>query len=956
MNQPADADAFPSSYDAKQVDSHWYTFWEKNQLFSPLQDRSSSPFSIVMPPPNVTGNLHMGHAFCNILQDILVRYQRMCGKKVLWIPGTDHAGIATQTVVEKHLMKTLGKKRVDFSREVFLQHLWEWKKSHEHNILSQIKKLGCSCDWNTLAFTLDTARSNAVRYAFKKMFDDGLIYRGRYLVNWDPITQTALADDEVEYEEEVTNLWYVEYPIEGENESIVIATTRPETILADTAVAVAPQDERYHHLVGKKVLLPLTNRKIPIIADRHVDPQFGTGAVKITPAHDPHDYQIGLHHELEMINLLTPDGKMNENSGVFQGLSVQEARKKIVLRLEEEGFLKKRERHTHRVGISYRSKAVIEPYLSLQWFIKMQPLAHMLKEDLEKEAFIFIPSKWKNAFVYWIDNLRDWCISRQLWWGHRIPIWYRKDNPEKMICHPEEGTPAEVLQNPEAWIQEEDVLDTWFSSALWPFSTLGWPEKKQDLATFYPNSLLITGHDILFFWVARMLMVGKYLTGQYPFKHIYLHGLIYGKSYWRTDKEGVITYLSFDEKKELDLGTKPIPPDVQSKWEKLSKSKGNIIDPLEIIDEYGTDAMRAALCSSVSSSGQIDLDRRRFEEFKNFSNKIWNGSRFIFQHTADLEVDLLFSPLDPDLLGIEDKWILHMLQKTVYEVDMAITEYRFEHIVSKIYDFFWNDFCSYYLEITKPVLFEKKGNKEDKLTKQKVLLIVWTAAIRLFHPIAPFITEELFQRMKKHIKIEACSSTTKDKAPQHWSEELKIALSSISCSVAPYPHFTSYNTWSKWTEKEDNTWGTLIEIIYLIRNIRGEMKIPPGHYIDAFLDISKHPESKNIEKNLSLIEALVRIQTIYVNQPCKAVLTSTQLFNKGSVTISLPEDLIAQEIERLQKELIKLESSIQVLQTKLSNSEFLHHAPQNIVQKQQQLFQEETNKKRIIEEKLAKLG
>ena len=525
-------DELEKIYDPKIVEKKWYQFWQEHSFFSADAKSSKPKYSIPIPPPNVTGSLHMGHALVDTIQDILIRYKRMCGFEALWIPGTDHAGISTQTVVERHLFAKYGKRKRDFTREEFISHVWEWKDIYQEKILHQIKQLGCSCDWSRLRFTMDEASNLAVKTVFKKMYDDGIIYRGNYLVNWDPVAQTAIADDEVEYEEKASFLWHFSYPLADDpTKSITIATTRPETMLGDVAVAVHPDDPRYAGFVGQELLLPIQNRRIPIIKDLYVDKEFGSGAVKITPAHDINDYEIGQRHNLEMINIMNPDGTLNEKGGKFKGLSMQEARIAIVKEMQTLGFFLKQEPHQLRIGISYRSKAIVEPYLSKQWFIRMESFKDKLIEVVEKKEVKIVPPHWEKIYFHWIHNLRDWCISRQLWWGHRIPIWYHKEDPEKMICHIGEGSPGID------YIQDEDVLDTWFSSALWPFSTLGWPNKTDDLRAFFPHSTLITGHDILFFWVARMIMMAEYVEQKIPFKEIFLHGLIYGKSYWKEDKE-----------------------------------------------------------------------------------------------------------------------------------------------------------------------------------------------------------------------------------------------------------------------------------------------------------------------------------------------------------------------------------------------------------------------------------
>lgn len=536
----------PKAYNPTDIEDKLYSFWNENDFFKVSPQKDKTPYCIMMPPPNVTGNLHMGHALVDTLQDILIRYKRMCGFDVAWIPGTDHAGIATQTIVEKNLIATQGKRRKDFSREEFLTHIWQWKEDKQHNILNQLKKIGCSCDWSKLRFTMDDGNNKAVRKVFKKMYDDGFIYRGNYLVNWDSITQTALADDEVEHEEKDSFIWYFKYPIADSDKFITIATTRPETMLGDTAIAVSPKDERFFSLKNKKVILPIVNRKLPVIEDSYVDPSFGSGAVKITPAHDPNDYEIGIRHKLESINIMNPDGTINENGLEFEGLKMADARKAIVEKMQSLGLVEKIEPYKLRVGVSYRSKAVIEPYLSKQWFVKTTAFKDKLISAVKDGKVKLIPKHWESTYFYWINNLRDWCISRNLWWGHQIPIWYNKEDPEKIICFDGDGLPPEVEKNPDQWRQEEDVLDTWYSSALWPFSALGWPDDFSEMKKYYPNAVLITGHDILFFWVARMILMGEYVMNEIPFHHTFIHGLIYGKSYWRTDSDGSISYVSKD--------------------------------------------------------------------------------------------------------------------------------------------------------------------------------------------------------------------------------------------------------------------------------------------------------------------------------------------------------------------------------------------------------------------------
>ncbi len=912
-----DEQTFPKAYDPKPTETKWGPFWEKGGFFRADSHSKKPAYCIVIPPPNVTGVLHMGHALVDTLQDVLIRWKRMSGFEALWVPGTDHAGIATQTVVERQLIASQGKRRKDFTREEFLSHVWAWKEESESQILAQIKKLGCSCDWSRLSFTMDAQRNKAVSSMFKKLFDAGLIYRGDYLVHWDPVTQTALADDEVEYEEREGSLWYFSYPLEDQSGSIVVATTRPETMLGDTAVAVAPGDARYQKWVGKRFIQPLTKRPLPLIVDHSVDSAFGTGAVKITPAHDHNDYIMGVAHQLPMINLLTPDGKMNENAGRFEGLSREEAREAVVEAMRALGHLVKIEPHTHRVGLSYRSKAIIEPYLSKQWFVKMEDFKPLLKRAVQEKKVLLIPPQWENTYFHWIDNLRDWCISRQLWWGHRIPIWYHKDDPEKMICS----------LNPEGmedYIQDEDVLDTWFSSALWPFSTLGWPDKTADLHKFYPNSTLVTGHDILFFWVARMILMGEYALGAPPFPETFLVGLIYGKSYWRVQKQGTITYVSAQEKIQFDLG-QPLPSDVHFKWEKMSKSKGNIIDPLEIIDAYGTDAMRMALCASATHARQIDLDRRRFEEFKNFANKIWNGARFVFFNIETLSEESLSNGLEIDELKLEDRWILSLLNRTIQNTTTALQEYAFDKAATTAYDFFWKEFCAYYVELVKPILFGKVGTLEELATKQKILCIVLFATVRLIHPMAPFITEELFSKLK-----EKFPSAIAKKGIDPYTEEMLLALASPACIVAPYPTVLRKEDMN---EEIEATFAFLDEIVRTIRHIRAEMQLPLGSSTDLYV-VASFKESEGLKAHLSLVKALVRLNTVsFVQIEPESALSANALVGNLKLVIPLPEEYKEKEKLRLVKEKEKLIGEQNRLHTQLANGEFINKAPPALVDK-----------------------
>jgi len=898
----------PKAYDPKRVEEKWVSFWQEKGYFRADATSKKEPFCIVIPPPNVTGVLHMGHALTDTLQDILIRWKRMLGFEALWIPGTDHAGIATQTLVERNLYAQTGKRRKDFGREEFLEHVWKWKELSEGQILSQLKKLGCSCDWSRLHFTMDAGCNQAVRTCFKKMYDQKLIYQGDYLVNWDPIAQTALSDDEVEHEERSSFLWHIRYPVIGGGE-LVIATTRPETLLGDTAVAVHPKDPRYAQLIGKKIQLPLTNRLIPIIADPFVDPTFGSGVVKITPAHDFNDFEVAQRHHLPSLNIMTSDGRIKE--GPYAGQTMEEARESVLRDLGS--LVVKKEPHLLRVGLSYRSKAVIQPYLSKQWFIKMSPFKEKLISAVKEKRLRLIPPHWEPIYFHWIEHLRDWCISRQLWWGHRIPIWHKGT---QKICYDGEGKPPEI---DDTWIQDPDVLDTWFSSALWPFSTLGWPAKTEELQKFYPTSTLITGHDILFFWVARMILMGEYAMGQVPFRETFLHGLIYGKSYWRNTPHGV-AYVKAEEKKRYDLGEIP-SKEVESKWEKMSKSKGNIIDPLEIIDEYGTDAMRLALCSSVTHARQIDLDRRRFEEYKNFANKVWNGSRFVFMNLEGLTPESLSQGLDLDLLTLEDRWILSLLHRITSEINQHLTNYAFDRAATGAYGFFWNDFCATYVELAKPLLFGKVGTPALKANKQKLLVILLCNAIRLMHPISPFITEEIFSLLRDQFP-----QLQKGKTDPYTQETIQ-ALLSPACIVAPYPEALG-----KREEEIEKAFDNMKEIVHQVRNIRAEMQLPPSEKTELMV-FGPPQHWKTVEEHQNILTALTPTAKITFTTSEPVSFGASAFVGPLKLMIPIPESLRAKEKSRLEKEREKLEKLLESTQGKLANEEFRSRAPREVVEK-----------------------
>lgn len=941
----------PPAFNPKEIEEKLYSFWETRGFFKAHPNSDKKPFCLVMPPPNVTGTLHMGHALVNTIQDIISRYKRMKGFDVVWIPGTDHAGISTQTVVEKHLIATLGKRRRDFSREEFLSQIWQWKEEKQEIILNQLRKIGCSCDWSRLRFTMDEISNRAVKTIFKRMYDEGLIYQGDYLVNWDPITQTALADDEVEYEEKESYLWYFRYPFVGSKDYLVIATTRPETMLGDTAIAISPGDPRYESLKKKKILLPIVNRQIPIIEDSFVDPQFGSGAVKITPAHDSNDYEIALRHNLDFINIMTPDGLINENGKEFQGMKMQKARTAIVDKMKQLGLLEKIEPYKLRVGVSYRSKAVIEPYLSKQWFVKMQPFKEKLIKAVSEDKVKIIPKYWESTYFYWINNLRDWCISRQLWWGHQIPIWYNKKDPSQMICFEGDGLPPEVEKKPSDWYQDEDVLDTWFSSALWPFSVLGWPEKTPDFEKYYPNAILVTGHDILFFWVARMILMGEYATKKVPFSQTFLHGLIYGKSYWKEDIDGSITYLPYDEKLKYDLGEAP-PKGVFSKWEKMSKSKGNVIDPLQVIDLYGTDAMRIALTSSLTHSRQLDLDMRRFDEYKNFANKLWNATRFILlnlkgapeKELKPLNSEVFSKGLMRKLFTLEDKWILSKINKTIVKETEYLESYNFDKAATLIYDFFWNDFCCYYIELVKPVIFS--GSEKLRENKLKLLVIILIDTLRLLHPIAPFITEEIFQILKDHFEnIEI------DPSADLYTQKTINALKKEACIIAPYPALLDEKDIMEEVEK---TFSFMEEIIRSIRNIRNEMKLPLSQKTDIYFYSEKSEKIKAIKDNKFMIEALIKTDEILFlkNEKKLPPAGSIAIFDDIKIMIPLPKELMENEIKRLTKEKEKLITQHEALESKLKNNDFIQKAPKEVVEKIKGQNMELKKKLQEIENKL----
>ena len=697
-------------YSPKEIEDKWYQNWEENGYFSATTDEEKPNYSIVIPPPNVTGILHMGHVLNNTIQDTLIRFKRMSGYNTLWQPGTDHAGIATQNKVERKLAEQ-GLKKEDLGREKFLEEVWEWKEKHGGLITNQLRKLGASLDWERERFTMDEGLSNSVKEIFVKLYNDGLIYQGEYMVNWCPRCGTAIADDEVDHEEKKGSLWHIKYPIKDSDEEFVIATTRPETMLGDTGVAVNPNDKRYQHLIGKTVILPLVGREIPIFADEYVDMEFGTGVVKMTPAHDPNDFEIGKKHNLAIINIMTEDGKINELGGKYQGLDRFEARKVIVEDLKNEGILVKTEDHIHKVGGCYRCDTVVEPRVSKQWFVKMKPLAEKALEVVRNGQVKIVPKRWEKVYYNWLENIRDWCISRQIWWGHRIPAYYGPDNHMFVARNPEEAAQqAEAHYGKKVELtQETDVLDTWFSSALWPFSTLGWPDKTKELEMFYPTATLVTGADILFFWVARMIMMGLYEMEEIPFETVYLHGIV-------RDETG----------------------------KKMSKSLGNSPDPLKLIDEYGADAIRFTMLYNTSQGQDVHFSEKLIEMGRNFANKTWNVSRFVLMNLEGFDI----KSVDKNELKLElvDKWIFSKFNRTAKDVAVKLDRNNLDEAAKSVYEFLRGDFCDWYVEMAKVRLY----NAEDEVSKKTAQYVLWTileSSLRLLHPFMPFLTEEIWQKL-----------------------------------------------------------------------------------------------------------------------------------------------------------------------------------------------------------------
>lgn len=853
-----------------------YNEWEKKKLFHADEHSTKPPYSIVIPPPNVTGSLHMGHALNNTLQDILIRYHRLKGFETLWLPGTDHAGIATQNVVEKMLLQE-GVTRHDLGREKFIEKVWEWRKQSGGTIIKQLKRLGASCDWDRERFTMDEGLSRAVRLVFVTLYKEGLIYRANYIVNWCPRCHTALSDLEVEHEEKEGALYEIKYPVKGINEYIIISTTRPETMLGDTAIAVHPEDERYRHLVGKTAMLPVLNRELPIIADEYVSMDFGTGALKVTPAHDPNDFLLGKKHNLAEINIFDENGIINENGGKFSGIDRFEARKLIVEELEKIGLLNAVHKHIHKVGGCYRCKTTVEPRISTQWFVKIKPLADEAIKAVQDGRIRILPQAWEKTYFEWMYNIRDWCISRQIWWGHRIPVWYCQDCGHLNVSETDpdscESCGSRNLE------QDNDVLDTWFSSALWPFSTMGWPEKNKTLEKFYPTSCLVTGFDILFFWVARMIMCGLKFMGKEPFKDVYIHALV-------RDQYG----------------------------QKMSKSKGNVIDPLVIIDRYGADPFRFTLASLAAQGRDIKLSEDRIEGNRNFLNKIWNASRFILMNTQD------YTPNKPvaDKLNIEDKWIITRLEKTSKNVAKAIETYNFNEAASELYQFFWLTFCDWYIEFIK----QRIVNNDNRQSALDTACYVLEKSLIMLHPFMPFITEYIYKMLGK-----------KD----------SIMLEDYPVDIPTF-------------DKEEEDVETIIEFISLVRTLRGEYNISPALKLNVFVkyeDQSKYDLIKDKEGIISLLAKTASILSTREDMKNSAVNVSRHF------TVFLPLEGIVDikaEVKRLEKEKQALEKDFSIYNGKLGNEGYLKKASPEIIEKDRLKLEEIVAKLTKVNETLKRFS
>jgi len=878
----------PKKYDPSKVERKWYEYWEKHKLFHAEVDETKKPFTIVIPPPNVTGVLHMGHILNNTLQDILIRWKKMQGYNAEWLPGTDHAAIATQNVLEKKLKKE-GKTKEDLGKEKFIELFWDWKEHSGGTIIKQLKYLGAACDWDREAFTMDENLTRAVQEVFIRLYKKGLIYRGKYIINWCPRCHTALSDDETEYKDKKSHLWYIRYPFVDEPDKyIVVATTRPETMLGDTAVAVNPKDERYSKYIGRKLRLPYINREIPIIADTLVDPEFGTGCVKVTPAHDPNDFEMGNRHNLERVVVINTHGVMNENAGDFKGLDRFEARKKLVEWLKENGFLEKIEDYEHSVGHCYRCDTVIEPYLSEQWFVKMEPIAKPAIKAIENDEIRFFPNRWKKVALNWLYNIRDWCISRQIWLGHKIPIWYCENGHVQASIDEPSFCPE---CDSKKFTQDQDVLDTWFSSWLWPFSTFGWPEKTKELEYFYPTDTLVTDPGILFFWVVRMIIAGFEFMGKKPFTDVHLHGVV------------------CDE-----LGRK------------MSKSLGNSPDPLELIAKYSADAVRFSIIFSTPPGQNTLFSEKQTEMGRNFTNKIWNAFRLLLMNVEHFDISNF--NLDFKKFSLADKWILHKLNQTTKEINYYLKEYKFNEAEHSIYDFIWKSYCDWYLEIAKQRWYKPESEYDANLARYLAIFVLYNS-IKLLHPFMPFLTEQIWQILKeKHLLPEG------------------VNLASIM--VDSYPQFDDKFVFETAVEQMN----LLINTIIQIRNIRAEKNIKPKDTVNVIFE--EHVPL--FDKNQKIIKNLAKVGEIRFNEELKeqAAVGIVDTYKFFIPLAGLVDT--AEEKEKLQKEIQKLESYLTVLNKKLHNENFLSKAPEHVVEQERKRFKELSDKLKALKESLEELS
>ena len=875
----------PTVYDPQSFEKKWYKYWEDNKLFHAEVKMDKQPFSIVIPPPNVTGQLHMGHALDNTLQDIQIRWRRMQGYNTLWMPGADHAGIATQIKVEEMLAQD-NISRYDLGRDKFIEKVWEWKEQYGDRIITQLKSLGASCDWERERFTMDEGCSKAVREVFVSLYEKGLIYQGHRITNWCPRCNTALSDIEVEHEDKPGNLYHLRYQVENSDEYIIVATTRPETMLGDSGVAVHPEDERYCHLIGKNLILPIVERKIPIFADDYVDPFFGTGAVKVTPAHDPNDFEMGQRHNLEQIVILNSNATMAENTGKYQGLDRYACRKALLQDLEAIGALVKIEEHNHAVGQCQRCSTIVEPMVSKQWFVKMESLAQPAIEAVETEKIKFVPERFTKIYLNWLDGIRDWCISRQIWWGHRIPAWYCECGETIVARDSVNSCPKCGSANVK---QDEDVLDTWFSSALWPFSTMGWPEQTPELKQFYPTSVLVTGYDIIFFWVARMIMMGLEFQQEIPFKHVFIHGLV-------RDSQG----------------------------RKMSKSLGNGIDPLEVVEKYGADTLRFMLITGNTPGNDMRFYWERVESTRNFANKLWNASRFVLMNLTDYDEN--FDPQASDYT-LADKWILSRYNQTVSDVTRNLERFELGEAGRAIYEFIWNEFCDWYIELSKARLYNKEDNRARQ-TAQSVLCYVLENTLKLLHPFMPFITEEIWQ----HIPHEG-----------------------DSIIVASWPVEQTTLT----DKKAELNMEIVMETIKAIRNMRAEVNVAPGRKSEAILQLASAELVQLFELNASYVKTLAAVEPLNVSlttpekpeNAMAAVVSGVEIYMplKGLIDVD-------KETARLNKELLTLDKELARVSGKLSNEGFVAKAPPDVIEKEKAKQQEFEEKVKAINERLSYLA